>query len=105
MAYTKVMDLGSALKDADKGLEIDPNFIKLYIRKGNVQNMMKAYHKALDTFDKGLALDPQNQDLIQGKMRTMSNVQTGGGGDDKERLAQAANDPEIQSLIKDPRIQ
>ena len=54
MAYTKVMDLGSALKDADKGLELDPSFVKLYIRKGNVQNMMKAYHKALDTWDKGL---------------------------------------------------
>lgn len=30
---------------------------------------------------------------------------TGGGDDDKERFAQAMLDPEIQMLVKDPRIQ
>jgi len=62
-AYTKLMDLGSAEKDADKGIEIDPNFVKLYLRKGNVQNIMKAYHKALDTYDTGLKIEPDNKDL------------------------------------------
>jgi len=36
MAYTKVMDFGSAIKDADKGLELDDTFVKLYVRKANV---------------------------------------------------------------------
>jgi len=67
--------------------------------------MMKAYHKALDTIDKGLAIDPQNQDLAQAKMKTMSSIHTGNSGNDQERMAQAASDPEIQQLIKDPRIQ
>jgi stress-induced-phosphoprotein 1 len=84
------MDLGNAMKDADKGLEIDPNFIKLYVRKGNVQNLMKAYHKALETFDKGLMIEPQNAELQAGKMRTQMSIQTGissGGVEDKERMA------------------
>lgn len=84
-AYTKVMDLGNALKDAEKGLELDPNFVKLYIRKGNVHNLMKAYHKALETYDQGLKVDPNNNDLKEGKMRTMSKVSMGAGGDEDDQ--------------------
>ena len=50
-AYIKVMDLSNAQKDAEKGLELDPNFTKLYLRLGNVQNLMKKYHKALEAYD------------------------------------------------------
>lgn len=58
MAYIKVIDLGSAQKDAEKGLQLDPNFVKLYLWLGNVYNLMKKYHKALETYDKGLSLEP-----------------------------------------------
>lgn len=50
-AYIKVMDLSNALKDSQKGLEIDPKFAKLYLRMGNVYNLMKQYHKALEAYD------------------------------------------------------
>ena len=63
MAYIKVMDLGSAQKDAEKGIQLDPTFAKLYLRLGNVFNLMKKYHKALESYDKGLQLEPTNQEL------------------------------------------
>ena len=88
-AYTKVMDLGNALKDAEKGLELDPSFVKLYVRKGNVHNLAKAYHKALETYDAGLKLEPENQALKEAKMRTMSYISmgaSGGGADDQARM-------------------
>lgn len=86
-AYIKVMDLGNAQKDAEKGLELDPKFSKLYLRLGNVYNLMKKYHKALEAYDRGLMVEPQNAELQQGKMRTMMSIQNSASGnshDDKE---------------------
>lgn len=88
-AYIKVMDLGNAQKDAEKGLELDPQFSKLYLWLGNVYNLMKKYHKALEAYDRGLAIDPHNAELQQGKMRTMMSIQNSASGnshDDKERF-------------------
>jgi len=41
------MEANSALKDAEKCLELDPKFIKAYSRKGTCHHLMKEYHKAL----------------------------------------------------------
>lgn len=107
--YTKLMELPHALKDINKGLEIDPNFIKLWIRKGNIHFLMKEYHKALEAFDKGLKIEADNKELIEGKQKVMMAITmsaSGGDGEsDKERLAKAMADPEIQALLKDLRVQ
>ena len=103
------MELPHALKDINKGLEIDPNFIKLWIRKGNIHFLMKEYHKALEAFDKGLKIEADNKELIEGKQKVMMAITmsaSGGDGEsDKERLAKAMADPEIQALLKDLRVQ
>lgn len=107
-AYIKLMETNCALKDAEKCLEIDPKFVKAYARKGTIQHMMKEYHKALATFDKGLSLDPDNKDCREGKMKTTQAIQSGaygGGQGDEERFRHAMADPEIQMLMRDPRIQ
>jgi stress-induced-phosphoprotein 1 len=105
-AYIKVLDLGNALKDADKCLEVDPKMVKAWVRKGNVHHLMKEFHKAISAFDQGLKLEPDNKDLKQGKMKTMMAIQTGAtdGKTDEERLRHAMADPEIQGLMRDPRV-
>jgi stress-induced-phosphoprotein 1 len=65
------MELPHALKDVEKCLEIDPNFVKGYVRKGACHHLMKEYHKALAAYEKGLKMDPENKDLIEGRMKTM----------------------------------
>jgi len=35
---------------------------------------MKEYHKALDTYEKGLKLDPENKDCKEGKIKTMQTI-------------------------------
>src|SRR5205823_9964219 len=75
-AYIKLMEFGCALKDAEKCLEIDPKFVKAYARKGTIQHMMKEYHKALATFEKGLTIDPDNKDCKEGKIKTMQTIQS-----------------------------
>jgi stress-induced-phosphoprotein 1 len=86
---------------------LDPNFVKGYARKGNCHHLLKEYHKALETFDKGLKLDPTNKDCLEGKQKTMMTIQSSaysGDKPDEERLRHAMADPEIQMLLKDPRI-
>jgi hypothetical protein len=37
---------------------------------------MKEYHKALDAFDKGLLIEPNSKELIEGKQKTVSLIQS-----------------------------
>lgn len=70
----KLMDVTAALKDAEKCLTLDPNFIKAYARKGTCHHLMKEYHKAMKAYDDGLKLDPQNNECLQGKNKTMATI-------------------------------
>jgi stress-induced-phosphoprotein 1 len=107
-AYIKLMEFPHAMKDAEKCLQLDPNFAKAYLRKGTCHHFMKEYHKALEAFDRGLKLDPENKELNESRMRTMqiinSSAYASSGEHDEERLRHAAADPEIQLLMRDPRI-
>lgn len=103
----KLMDVTAALKDAEKCLTLDPNFIKAYARKGTCHHLMKEYHKAMKAYDDGLKLDPQNNECLQGKNKTMATIQQTAGassGNDEERLQHAMADPEIQRIMRDPTI-
>lgn len=66
-AYLKLMEPNYALKDAEKCVQLDPLFVKGWSRKGHAHHMLKEYHKALEAFDKGLKIDPQNKDCLEGK--------------------------------------
>ena len=63
---------------------------------------MKEYHKALETYEKGMKLDAENKELRDGYAETMRLIQT--SGDDQERQAHAMADPEIQAIMKDPSV-
>ena len=68
----KLMDIVAGLKDADKCIELDPNFVKAYARKGTCHHLMKEYHKAMKAFEDGLKLDPTNKECIEGKNKTIA---------------------------------
>ncbi len=53
------------LKDCEECLRRKPDFVKAYIRKGFLHFAMKDYNKALEVYDKGLMLDPNNEELKQ----------------------------------------
>lgn len=101
--YIKLMSLNEALSDCEKALELDPNFLRAHQRYCNVQMMMKRYHKALASYEKAMKLFPTDPELKEGYYKCMMKINE--TGDDEERLKQTMNDPEIQSLVMDPRIQ
>lgn len=68
---------------------------------------MKEYHKALDSYDKVLAFDPNNYEASNGKADVQKAIQSGmsSGQNDEERTRHAMSDPEIQRIMADPQIQ
>uniref|UniRef100_A0A0D6R9N2 STI1 domain-containing protein n=1 Tax=Araucaria cunninghamii TaxID=56994 RepID=A0A0D6R9N2_ARACU len=105
--YTKLGALPEGLKDANKCIELDPAFTKGYTRKGAVQEFMKEYDKALETYQEGLKHDESNQELLDGVRRCVQQINKTNRGDlspeeMKERQAKAMQDPEIQNILTDP---
>jgi len=105
-AYTKVGEYKLAETDCDKCLELNPNFVKAFSRKGTCQYFMKQYHKCLETYDKGLKIEPENQELIEGTKRTLDAINRQSTGErDEAAVKSAMNDPEIQDILTDPVMQ
>lgn len=106
-AYMKLGEFPMAMKDCDRCLEIDPTFVKAYIRKGNIHFFMKEYHKCLTVYEQGLKHAPQNKELRQGLMKTNLKIQElqSSGEVDEAQVQQAMKDPEIQEIMQDPQMQ
>lgn len=104
--YTKLMGWARGLEDCNKCIEIKPDFVKAYIRKGKIQHFLKQYNKALETYDAGLKLDPKCTDLKEGRYNTVMAIQRSNqsGEVDQQRVAEAMKDPEIVAILKDPQV-
>eukprot|EP01025_Chloroclados_australasicus_P011487 TRINITY_DN14995_c0_g1_i1.p1 TRINITY_DN14995_c0_g1~~TRINITY_DN14995_c0_g1_i1.p1 ORF type:complete len:147 (-),score=16.32 TRINITY_DN14995_c0_g1_i1:258-698(-) len=64
-ALTRLSKLSKALADADKCLELRPAWEKGCFRKGAALELMKDFVAALDTYQKGLEVSPENAELAQ----------------------------------------
>ena len=64
--FTKLGALNDALKAADRCIELAPTFVKGYSRKGSAQFFMKDYEKAMETYEAGLELEPDNEEIQAG---------------------------------------
>lgn len=107
-AYLKLGAYNDALKDAEKCIELKPDFVKGYARKGNAYFWTKQYNRALQAFEDGLKIDPANADCKDGRMRTMMKIQemaSGQSGDGDEAAQRAMQDPEIASIMQDSYMQ
>ena len=103
--YIKLMEFYQAIKDCENAIKLDPKTLKAYQKKANCHFITKEYHKVLQTIDEGQKLFPDDPELKQMKEKTIMAINFGTGEDDKERQRKAAADPEIQALLRDPRIQ
>ncbi|GIL86810.1 hypothetical protein Vretimale_15617 [Volvox reticuliferus] len=108
--YTKLGAYPEGIKAADKCIELKPDFAKGYSRKGTLQYFMKEYDKAIETYQKGLELEPENAELQDGLQRAIEAISRFASGqasaeEVKERQARSLADPEIQGILKDPIMQ
>ncbi|XP_077274924.1 stress-induced phosphoprotein 1 [Temnothorax americanus] len=98
--YTKLAAFDLGLKDCEKVVELDPKFIKGWIRKGKILQAMQQPGKALSAYQKALELDPQNSEALEG-YRSCAVSATSNPEEVRKR---AMADPEIQGILRDPAM-
>lgn len=98
--YTKLVAFDLGLKDCDKCVELDNKFIKGWIRKGKILQGMQQQSKALAAYQKALEIDSSNSEAVEGYRNCTVAVHS----NPEEIFKKAMNDPEIQSILKDPAM-
>lgn len=108
-AYSKLLALPEALKDADAAVAADPSFIKAHIRKSVTLLTMKEYSKAMDAIRVAEEMDTDKKHTreIQAQMQKCVLAEFGerDGETDEQRLERAMRDPEVQRIMSDPVMQ
>ncbi|OXU22816.1 hypothetical protein TSAR_004664 [Trichomalopsis sarcophagae] len=98
--YTKLAAFDLGLKDCEKCVEIDPKFIKGWIRKGKILQGMQQQGKAITAYQKALDLDPSNAEALDGYRSCSVAVSS----NPEEVRKRAMADPEVQSILRDPAM-
>jgi len=108
-AYTKLVALPDALKDADKAIEVDPKFVKGYIRKSLVLFAMREYSKAMEAVQRASDADEEHKHTHEIEQQiqkiSMALYTQREGETEEETLSRAMRDPEVASIMQDPIIQ
>ncbi|KAG9034064.1 Hsp90 cochaperone [Tulasnella sp. JGI-2019a] len=108
-AYTKLMAFPEALKDAEKAIEVDPKFIKAYIRKSVVLCSMREFTKAMEAAQQGSDhdVDQKHTAELEAQMQKCATGLYGerSGETEEETLARAMRDPEVAKIMQDPIMQ
>lgn len=107
--YSKLMALPEAMKDCEKCIELDPTFIKAYIRKANIQFTQREFAKCLDTLDQAREQDKEHKHATEiGQLYTKAQMGSMGYGDgaesQEEVMKRAREDPEVQAILADPAM-
>ncbi|XP_065207806.1 stress-induced-phosphoprotein 1 [Planococcus citri] len=98
--YTKLAAFDLGLKDCDKCVELDPKFLKGWIRKGKILQGMQQPSKAASAYQKALELDSSNAEALEG-YRSCS---ISANSNPEEVRKRAMADPEVQSILRDPAM-
>jgi len=98
--YTKLAAFDLGLKDCEKVVELDPKFIKGWIRKGKILQGMQQQGKALTAYQKAMELDPQNVEALEGYRSCVMSSSS----NPEEVRKRAMADPEVQSILRDPAM-
>jgi len=107
-ALCKIMDFNGAKREIEVALDLDEKYVKAWARKGDIEVLMKENHKAMESYKKGLALDPSNATCKEGLRKVTAMINYGNANmteeERKERAQHGMADPEIQAILQDPVI-
>lgn len=98
--YTKLAAFDLGLKDCDTCLELEPTFVKGWIRKGKILQGMQQYSRATTAFQKALELDSNASEAVEGYRACM--METNSNPEEVRKRAMA--DPEVQAILRDPAM-
>ncbi|PVV00510.1 hypothetical protein BB560_005107, partial [Smittium megazygosporum] len=98
-AYSGDMDYEKALADAEKTIEIKPDWPKGYGRKGAALHGLGEYEEAKETYLKGLEVDPNNAQLKSSLEEVEKAIQNARNGDIVSKIS---SNPKLAPLLSQP---
>lgn len=107
-ARCALQEYAAALADAEEAIRLDPKWAKGYGRKGAALFGMRRIKEATESYQQGLALDPQNTQLKQGLEQCQQKTPspTPGSGVNPfaapNLIARLASNPRTQSFLSQP---
>jgi len=108
LAYTKLVALPEALKDAKEATSVDPTFVKGYIRQSIVLQAMREYTRSIEAIQAAEAADTEGKhtaEIEQQKQKvSMAMYDQRAGESEEETLQRAMRDPEVAQIMQDPVI-
>lgn len=106
--YAEIGEFRNALIDAEKCVELKPDWSKAHSRRGHALFKLNRLDEAAEAYKNGLKIDPDNDSLKEGLRIAESN---GGGGnpfDISQMMGnlknQIAADPETRAYLSDPEF-
>ncbi|KAK4287764.1 hypothetical protein Pmani_015365 [Petrolisthes manimaculis] len=109
-AHAKMAQYHEALNDAEKVLLYNADWPKGYSRKGAALVYLGRLSEAATTYEKGLTLNPDNQQLKDGLAECRAKMAQESGGpsmnpfQDPNFLERLNQDPRTKELMKDPQF-
>lgn len=101
--------LRSAQRQIETALDLDPQYVKAWARKGDIEMYMKEFHKAQELYKKGRMLDLENAACKEGLRKCIAELATDDRNmteeEKKQQTAHAVADPEIHGILQDPVMQ
>ena len=105
-AYLSKGDAVNALSDAEKCVELSPEWPKGYSRKGAALHALKKYNDAVLAYEAGLAIAPTDAGLKNGlaEVKKARDTQNSGGGFSlpPQLLSKLATHPKFGPKLSDP---
>lgn len=105
-AYAKCNNYDLALKDAEKTVELKPDWAKGYSRKGGALAYLGRYKESIAVYEEGLKLDPNNKQLQDGLSEVRSQMSQPKGFPNPFNVpdvyAKLMADPRTKQFLKDP---
>ncbi len=95
--YAGLRDWNKALEDAESCIKANPSFAKGYGRKGAALHGARKLEEAVDAYDAGLKIAPEDAGLKKGLADVKRAVENeaAGGADPGASLGQMFNDPQL----------
>ena len=62
----RIKMISVSLQDCDKAIELEPTFVKAYLRKAKVLQGMSQPSKAIAAYEKVLEMDPNCTEAVEG---------------------------------------
>src|SRR5258706_979927 len=108
LAYTKLVALPEALKDAKEATKVDPTFVKGYIRQSIVLQSMREFTRSMEAIQAAVDADTERKhiaEIDQQRQKVMTAMYSQRAGEsEEETLQRAMRDPEVAQIMQDPVI-